>query len=182
MHRKAWSVVTMALEVTTLRFERRQPRTNYFCRVRNPEMHFHFRNFHSHITSSSIYPRLEQRRSAFTIQEVDMSQSCPRCGSQHIITHDYGRKTGTVVGSTAGAASSIATALGGAETGAALGLIVGPIGSLFGGMAGAIMGALIGGAAGGVAGAALGEQVDNALLDNHTCQACGHTFGERHLV
>ncbi len=25
--------------------------------------------------------------------------SCPRCYSQHILTHDYGRKTGTIVGS-----------------------------------------------------------------------------------
>jgi len=44
------------------------------------------------------------------------------------------------------------------------------------------MGALIGGVAGGAAGAAIGEQVDDTLLDNYACQACGHTFGKRHLA
>lgn len=135
----------------------------------------HFRIFHPHITSPSTPP-------VCLTHEVDMPLSCPRCDSQHITTLDYARKTGTVVGTTAGAAGSAAAALGGAQTGAALGMVAGPVGSLFGGLAGALMGALIGGAAGGAAGAAIGEQVDDTLLDNYACQACGHTFGKRHLA
>nr|WP_277403124.1 hypothetical protein [Achromobacter insuavis] len=41
---------------------------------------------------------------------------------------------------------------------------------------------MIGGATGGTAGAAIGEHVDDTLLNNYECQACGHTFGKRHLT
>ncbi|MGX9691017.1 hypothetical protein ACTJNK_11800 [Achromobacter anxifer] len=130
---------------------------------------------------SPIYHLIEHTPVCLT-HEVDMPLSCPRCDSQQITTLDYGRKTGTVVGTTAGAAGSAAATLGGAQTGAALGIVAGPVGSLFGGLAGALMGALIGGVAGGAAGAAIGEHVDDTLLDNYACQACGHTFGKRHLA
>ncbi|MGM8850008.1 glycine zipper domain-containing protein [Salinicola halophyticus] len=45
-----------------------------------------------------------------------------------------------------------------------------------GSLAGAVFGALAGGAAGGMAGARIGNELDEQVLDNRECHACGHTF------
>lgn len=130
----------------------------------------------------SIYHLSKHAPVCLHLHEVDMSLICPSCGSQHVITLDYGRKTGSAIGATAGAAGAAAAALGGAGTGATMGRAVGPAGSLFGGIAGVLIGALIGGASGGAAGAAFGEHVDENLLENCKCQKCGHRFSKRHLT
>lgn len=101
---------------------------------------------------------------------------CPRCGSDHIEKRNQARKAGSTIGAVAGATSGVAMALSGAEVGATVGLIAGPIGSVFGGLAGAILAGLAASAAGCAAGAAMGEVIDENVLDNHRCSACGHTF------
>jgi len=101
---------------------------------------------------------------------------CPRCGSEHVEKRNQARKTGSTIGAVAGATSGVAMTLSGAEVGATVGLIAGPIGSVFGGLAGAILAGLAASAAGCAAGAAMGEVIDENVLDNHRCVACGHTF------
>lgn len=101
---------------------------------------------------------------------------CPRCGSDHVEKRNQARKAGSTIGAVAGATSGVAMTLSGAEVGATVGLIAGPIGSVFGGLAGAILAGLAASAAGCAAGAAMGEVIDENVLDNHRCVACGHTF------
>lgn len=101
---------------------------------------------------------------------------CPRCGSDHVEKRNQARKAGSTIGAVAGATSGVAMTLSGAEVGATVGLIAGPIGSVFGGLAGAILAGLAASAAGCAAGAAMGEIIDENVLDNHRCVACGHTF------
>jgi len=60
--------------------------------------------------------------------------------------------------------------------GASLGIVGGPVGSAIGGLAGAIIGGLFGAAAGGAVGTRVGEAVDDHILDNYQCLACGYTF------
>ncbi len=63
-----------------------------------------------------------------------------------------------------------------------VGVVAGPPGMLAGGLLGALIGALVGGTAGGFAGARLGEMVDERVLDNYRCLACGHSFSRRTTV
>ncbi|WEY37713.1 hypothetical protein [Paraburkholderia sp. SUR17] len=102
---------------------------------------------------------------------------CPHCDSTRIDTLDVGRRTGGTIGSVAGATGGFAMALSGAETGAAVGAIGGPVGSIFGGLAGAVIAGLLGSAAGCAAGSAVGAAIDDNLLPNYRCRACGHVFG-----
>lgn len=101
-----------------------------------------------------------------------MTIKCPICESPRIITRDYGRKTCGTIGTVAGAASGAAAAATGARLGATIGAIAGPAGSV----AGAIIGGLFGGVAGGTAGAEAGKLIDQHVLDNFECIACGHCF------
>lgn len=101
---------------------------------------------------------------------------CPRCGSEHVEKRNQARKAGSAIGAIAGATSGVAMTLSGAEVGATVGLIAGPIGSVFGGLAGAIFAGLAASAAGCAAGAAMGEVIDDNVLGNHRCSACGYTF------
>lgn len=103
-------------------------------------------------------------------------QRCPRCGSDRIEKRNQARKAGSTIGAVAGATSGVAMTLSGAEVGATVGLIAGPVGSVFGGLAGAILAGLAASAAGCAAGAAMGEVIDDNVLENHRCSACGHTF------
>lgn len=117
---------------------------------------------------------------AFTEASARASTSvhrrCPRCGSDHVKRRNQARKAGSTIGAVAGATSGVAMTLSGAEVGATVGLMAGPIGSVFGGLAGAILAGLAASAAGCAAGAAMGEVIDENVLDNHRCSACGHTF------
>lgn len=106
----------------------------------------------------------------------DVRFPCPDCQSPRVEPRHVARRIGGAVGAAAGATSAIAIALSGAEAGAAAGLIVGPIGSACGGIAGAILAGLIAGAAGCATGAACGEAIDQKVLDNWRCLACGRTF------
>lgn len=101
---------------------------------------------------------------------------CPKCQSTRVDARNRARKTGSAIGTLAGTTSGIAFALSGAETGAAVGLLAGPAGAVCGAIAGAVIAGLIGGAAGCATGSVFGEIVDEKVLDNFRCYACGHTF------
>lgn len=101
---------------------------------------------------------------------------CPRCGSHQLEKRNHARKAGSTIGAVAGATSGVAMTLSGAEVGATVGMIAGPIGAVFGGLAGAILAGLAASTAGCAAGAAMGELIDDNVLGNHCCMACGYTF------
>lgn len=101
---------------------------------------------------------------------------CPQCQSLRTEPRHVARRIGGAVGAAAGATSAIAVALSGAEAGATVGLVAGPLGAACGSIAGAVMAGLLAGTAGCATGAACGELIDQKVLDNWRCLACGHTF------
>ncbi len=101
---------------------------------------------------------------------------CPQCQSIQTVPRHIARRIGSAVGAAAGATSAIALALSGAETGAAIGMIGGPVGAACGSLAGAILAGLVAGAAGCATGAAFGEALDQKVLNNWRCLACGRVF------
>jgi hypothetical protein len=101
---------------------------------------------------------------------------CPKCQSTRVDARNLARKTGGTIGTVAGTTSGIAFALSGAETGAAVGVLAGPAGAVCGAIAGAVIAGLIGGTAGCATGSVFGEIVDDRVLNNFRCHACGHTF------
>lgn len=101
---------------------------------------------------------------------------CPRCQSLRTEPRHVVRRIGGAIGAAAGATSAVAFALSGAEAGATAGLVAGPIGSACGSVAGAILAGLIAGAAGCATGATFGDAVDQKILDNWRCLACGRAF------
>ncbi|WP_447772890.1 hypothetical protein [Variovorax boronicumulans] len=105
---------------------------------------------------------------------------CPNCGSNRIETRDVAQRTGGTLGGLAGAAGGIAGALRGARTGFTIGMAAGPVGGSLGTAIGVVLGALGGGALGTEVGAIFGRVVDDRVLNNCRCTACGHTFsGQR---
>lgn len=101
---------------------------------------------------------------------------CPKCRSSRVDARNLARKTGSAIGTVAGTTSGIAFALSGAETGATVGMLAGPAGAVCGAVAGAVIAGLIGGTAGCATGSVFGEVIDDKVLDNFKCHACGHTF------
>jgi hypothetical protein len=101
---------------------------------------------------------------------------CPFCQSPRTEPRHTSRRIGGAIGAAAGATSAIALTLSGAEAGATAGLIGGPFGAACGGIAGAVLAGLVAGAAGCATGAACGEAIDQKVLDNWRCLACGRTF------
>ncbi|HKR38414.1 MAG TPA: hypothetical protein VJU59_01845 [Paraburkholderia sp.] len=101
---------------------------------------------------------------------------CPHCQSLQTVPRRIARRIGGAVGATAGATGAIALALSGAETGAAIGMIDGPIGAACGSLAGAILAGLVAGAAGCATGATFGDALDQKVLNNWRCLACGCVF------
>lgn len=101
---------------------------------------------------------------------------CPQCQSLQTLPRHVARRIGGAVGAAAGATSAIALALAGAETGAAIGMVGGPIGAACGSLAGAILAGLVAGAAGCATGATFGEALDQKVLNNWRCLACGRVF------
>lgn len=101
---------------------------------------------------------------------------CPHCQSLRTEPRHLARRVGGAVGAAAGVTSAVAIALSGAEAGATAGLIGGPFGAACGGIAGAILAGLVAGAAGCASGAACGEAIDQKVLDNWRCLACGRTY------
>lgn len=106
----------------------------------------------------------------------DMVFPCPSCESFRTEQRHVARRICSAVGAAAGAMSGAAAALSGAETGAAIGMLGGPVGAVCGGVAGAILAGLVTGAAGCATGAALGDAIDQQVLSNWRCLACGRTF------
>ncbi|CAD6557047.1 hypothetical protein LMG28140_06050 [Paraburkholderia metrosideri] len=104
---------------------------------------------------------------------------CPACQSLQTEPRHRARRIGGAIGAAAGATSTAAAALSGAEIGATVGTPGGPFGVLCGAIAGAVIAGLAGAAAGCATGAALGETLDQKVLDNWRCRACGHTFSIR---
>jgi predicted RNA-binding Zn-ribbon protein involved in translation (DUF1610 family) len=131
---------------------------------------------HDHATSYSSQAHTGASSQYFRTGSRDVRFPCPACQSPRIEPRHVVRRIGGAVGAAAGATSAVAIALSGAEAGAAAGLIAGPIGSACGGIAGAILAGLIAGAAGCATGAACGEAIDQKVLDNWRCLACGRTF------
>jgi hypothetical protein len=101
---------------------------------------------------------------------------CPQCESTQTTPRHIARRIGGAVGAAAGATGAIALALSGAETGAAIGMIGGPVGAICGTLAGAILASLVAGATGCATGAVFGEALDQKVLNNWQCLACGRTF------
>lgn len=107
-----------------------------------------------------------------------MAHICPKCRSDRIKLKNYAKRTGSTIGTAAGVAAGAAGMLSGAEIGATSGSLAGPAGIFIGGIAGAILGALLGGSAGCTIGAKFGAVIDENILDNYHCLACGHTFSK----
>ena len=108
-----------------------------------------------------------------------MTSNCPKCHSDRIGTKNLGRKTGGVIGTVAGAASGAASILREAPTGWGVTSVALPTAAPFSTIASAVLAGLFGGAAGCAVGATLGEAVDEHILDNWQCLACGYTFGQQ---
>lgn len=101
---------------------------------------------------------------------------CPTCESERVIPRHSGKKRGATVGMITGAAAGALAAMRGAQFGIVAGAMLGPLGAVGGGVAGAAAGILFGGSAGAAIGSKAGYLVDEALLDNRWCLACGFTF------
>ena len=110
------------------------------------------------------------------LQGSHMKKICPICMSERIATLDRARRTGGTIGLVGGSVGGAASVLSGARTGMAIGSVAGPPGVWTGAIVGALVAACVGGATGGIAGAQLGEVIDERILDNCRCLACGHTF------
>lgn len=112
-----------------------------------------------------------------------MMAFCPQCGSQRTATRDRARKVAAALGGLAGALSRVPTSTwGDARLGprwialaAQLAVIAAPAAPLSA-IARAAMAALFGATAGCAAGAALGALIDDKVLDNYCCLACGFRF------
>jgi len=133
------------------------------------------RNHLPHEPNESYSGRFEPRSDGTFIGPAEVPP-CPKCQSTRVDARNLARKTGSAIGTVAGATSGVTFALTGAETGAALGVLAGPPGVICGAIAGAVIAGLIGGAAGCATGSVFGEIVDEKVLDNYRCHACGHTF------
>ncbi|MDR6522173.1 DNA-directed RNA polymerase subunit RPC12/RpoP [Variovorax paradoxus] len=104
---------------------------------------------------------------------------CPNCGSDRIEARDIGQRTGGTLGGLAGAAGGVAGALRGARAGFTAGIAFGPAGGTLGTVIGVVLGGLGGGALGTEIGAIFGRVIDDRVLNNCRCAACGHTFSGR---
>jgi hypothetical protein len=109
----------------------------------------------------------------------DLVWPCPSCESFRTEQRHIARRVCSAVGAAAGATSGAVAVLSGAEAGAVIGTLGGPIGAMCGGIAGAVLAGLMAGAAGCATGAAFGEVLDQKVLNNWRCLACGRTFTVR---
>ena len=87
--------------------------------------------------------------------------SCPRCGANAVVSHNYARKVGAVIGAIAGAATGVS----GNKGGSPLALI-----------AGTLLTVLLGATAGCSTGSILGSAIDENVLNNFECAHCGSKF------
>jgi hypothetical protein len=101
-----------------------------------------------------------------------MTPLCPRCRTEFVVTRRLGQTTAATLGGIAGAIQGASAAIAGSESSSSGKNTSNPLVVI----SGAILGGLIGGAAGRAVGAAIGAPIDQALLDNFRCQACGHVF------
>lgn len=101
---------------------------------------------------------------------------CPKCDSPRVGPRNLARKTGGAIGAVAGATGGIAVALSNSNSSPASVLVAAPVGAVCGAIAGAVIAGLVGGAAGCATGSAFGEIVDEKVLDNFRCMACGYLF------
>lgn len=139
------------------------------------DMYLHEHDDDELIKQSVVPPRGQQHHTRVSTQSGSIPP-CPKCQSDRVDARHRARKTGGAVGAVAGTASGVAFALSGAETGAAVGVLAGPAGAVCGAIAGAVIAGLIGGTAGCATGSVFGEVIDDKVLDNFRCLACGHPF------
>jgi hypothetical protein len=136
-------------------------------------------HLHGHATAQDAPRPFGREPPRYRLDTGKMIYACPACESFRTEPRHIARRIGGAIGATAGGTSAVAAALSGAEIGAAAGTLGGPFGVLCGSIAGAVIAGLAGAAAGCATGAALGETVDQKVLDNWRCRACGHTFSIR---
>ncbi|MEX3973566.1 hypothetical protein [Paraburkholderia caribensis] len=139
------------------------------------DMYLHKHDDDEPLQQGFVPPRSQENHSRSNAQS-GLMPPCPKCQSDCVDARHRARKTGGAVGAVAGTASGIAFALSGAETGAAVGVLAGPAGAVCGAIAGAVIAGLIGGTAGCATGSVFGEVIDDKVLDNFRCHACGHAF------
>jgi len=108
-----------------------------------------------------------------------MNLNCPKCHSTRIGAKNVGRKTGAVIGTVAGAASGMSDILRRVPPDWAKAPFALTPTAPYSTIASAILGGLFGGAAGCAVGATLGEAVDEQILDNWQCLACGYAFSQQ---
>lgn len=113
---------------------------------------------------------------AFGPQRPNRTVFCPNCGSPHTQTKNYGKKIGGALGTFAGVISSLSGAAKGARLGAAIAFRIVATTTPLNSMTAALLGALTGGGIGCVAGSGLGRVIDEAVLNNHLCLRCSHSF------
>ena len=105
-----------------------------------------------------------------------MTLTCPKCNSGQIGTRNRARKAGGTIGMAAGATTGAAGLFHGGRAGWATASIIAPPSMPYTKIAAAIIGGIIGATTGCAIGVALGELVDDRVLDNYRCLACGYTF------
>ncbi len=118
----------------------------------------------------------EQSLIAITQKGVPMIYQCPNCLSERTEARHLARRTGGLIGTIGGSVGGAMSCMSGSRIGMTVGVVAGPPGMIVGGLLGALIGSLVGGTAGGLAGAQLGEVIDDRVLDNYRCLACGHCF------
>ncbi|MFM0488316.1 hypothetical protein [Paraburkholderia graminis] len=131
---------------------------------------------HNHKFVHKQPPPFERAIPPYCPNKGNAIYACPACDSFRTGPRHLARRIGGAFGAAAGGTSAIAAALSGAELGAAAGTLGGPVGVVCGAVAGALLAGLAGAAAGCATGAALGETLDDKVLDNWRCRACGYIF------
>ncbi|EWH09034.1 hypothetical protein DS2_14709 [Catenovulum agarivorans DS-2] len=97
---------------------------------------------------------------------------CPKCKSKNTVELNYAKRVAGGICMASSFVASLRTAFTGAQVGMRVGFIAGPVGV----PTGAVIGAIAGGLAGYKLGAKFGEVIDQNILDNCQCLACGYKF------
>ena len=102
-----------------------------------------------------------------------MSIYCPKCQSGHIQLLQIGQTTGARIGSISGAIRGITHAIRGPSKNVLLLRLLGRGGSPHINL---VCNAIVGAFAGSSLGTAVGEVLDENIIGNGLCHACGHQF------
>jgi uncharacterized membrane protein len=103
-----------------------------------------------------------------------MTLRCPQCNRENIRSNDYARRVTSSLGAFVGAAFGMSGAATGARGNPISELIPPSTRKSAGCVAGALLSGMVCGKIGGVAGAKLGTMIDDNILRNYECLACGY--------